>query len=117
MDKFGSKWQEQQRLKENNRARNEKYRRLHLKLPAKPEHYLSKIPRYSFTQISFIKPKKGEYAEFPTIAQQIAGLHGCKFLKNGVFCNGTRLKGKPYCQTHADVCYVRLKPGEEYERV
>ena len=112
MDKFGKKWQEAERLKENNRARNEKYRRLHLKLPPKSEHYLSQAKLSRINQISFIKPKIGEYAEYPTIAQQISELHGCKFLINKTFCNQARLKGKPYCQYHNDVCYIRLKSEE-----
>lgn len=39
----------------------------------------------------------------------------CKFIKgdlknNPVFCENEKIKGKPYCEEHAKVCFVEKKP-------
>ena len=109
IDRNSPAWIEKQRLKENNRARNEKHRRLHLKLPAKTEQlYLSQQLNPRKEQYSPFKPKLEEYAELSPKAQRIINLTGCKYLIGEAFCNLPRLKGKAYCQEHYDLCYYTI---------
>src|SRR5437773_819897 len=79
----------------------------------KLKHFISELNKLRTTKISFIKPKTGEYAKFPTIAKEVGELHGCKYLENNQFCNQPKQPGKPYCPKHSNICYIRLKPAEE----
>jgi len=73
---------------------------------AKAKAMLTHLGNERIQQKSFVEPILEEYAQFPTIAQQMMKLCGCKYLINNMFCNSVKLDGKPYCSVHSNICYL-----------